>query len=652
MRKIEYMDFELRIGKREGEGYPVSVIHSPAGEATEVFILPFTEEELAYIKMVIELAVLRSRERTRQAMSLELKEIESFGAKLFDSLFHGPIRSCYDGSLRVALGQGKGLRIKLRIEPPELFTLPWEFLYSRDERKFLILSTKTPLVRYRELLYPPEPLLVAYPLHILVMLSCPRDYPPLDVEGERRRIEEALDRLAALGVVEVDFLEEATLPSLQDRLRGGEYHTLHYIGHGSYDEEEDEGLLILEGAGGRGERVKGDYLGRLLGDHFSLRLVVLNACETGRASLTDPFSGVAASLVDAGIPAVVAMQFGITDEAAITFAREFYAALADSYPVDAAVAEGRKAIDYSIKNTVEWATPVLYMRAPDGVIFRVQPKSLVEVQEGRLRRLYEDGARALEGGDWGTAIELFGQVVAIEPHYKDASAKLAEAKEAMAREKRLAELYEEGMGAMAKGEWGRAVSLFREVVSINASYQHAAANLAEAMRRERAPSLSLGSLWPVVVGLALLGLLFLYYREGGALLGVSASTPSPTPTLSLTATPTSRLTATPTSRLTVAPTPGAVVPLVTKLATDTPSPTATCTPTATPMPTSTPVPRKEKRTPTATPVPTPTPELPTPTLAPEPPTPTSTSVPRPPTPTFTPPPAITRPPTPTPMPTG
>jgi hypothetical protein len=48
--------------------------------------------------------------------------------------------------------------------------------------------------------------------------------------------------------------------------------------------------------------------------------------------------------VQQGVPAVIAMQFEITDEAAITFAEEFYSATADGYPVDAALAAARKAI--------------------------------------------------------------------------------------------------------------------------------------------------------------------------------------------------------------------------------------------------------------------------------------------------------------------
>ena len=75
------------------------------------------------------------------------------------------------------------------------------------------------------------------------------------------------------------------------------------------------------------------------------------------------------------------MQFEITDRAAIVFASEFYAALADGYPADSAVAEARKAI-FADANDIEWGTPVLFMRVPDGRIFDVTARaSAVEIAE-------------------------------------------------------------------------------------------------------------------------------------------------------------------------------------------------------------------------------------------------------------------------------
>ena len=104
-----------------------------------------------------------------------------------------------------------------------------------------------------------------------------------------------------------------------------------------------DGVLLLEDEQGRGRAVSAQDLGVLLHDHPSLRLVMLNSCEGARTSRLDPFAGSAQSLVQQGIPAVVAMQFEISDEVAIVIAHEFYAALAAGYPVDAALAEARKA---------------------------------------------------------------------------------------------------------------------------------------------------------------------------------------------------------------------------------------------------------------------------------------------------------------------
>ena len=98
---------------------------------------------------------------------------------------------------------------------------------------------------------------------------------------------------------------------------------------------------------------------------------MLNACEGARTDVADPFGGVAQTLVQQGLAAVIAMQFEFTDTAAIMLAHEFYGALADGYPIDAALAEGRKAI-FNAGNDTEWATPVLHLRSPDGQLFDLQ----------------------------------------------------------------------------------------------------------------------------------------------------------------------------------------------------------------------------------------------------------------------------------------
>jgi hypothetical protein len=145
---------------------------------------------------------------------------------------------------------------------------------------------------------------------------------------------------------------------------------LHFVGHGGFDEQTQDGLLVFEDEQGRGNEVSATYLSTLLHDADSLRLAVLNACDGARASRTDQFAGVAQSLLQQGVPAVVAMQFEISDEAALTFAREFYGAFAEGYPVEAALAEARKSM-FALQNDSEWATPVLYLRTHGNAIFEI-----------------------------------------------------------------------------------------------------------------------------------------------------------------------------------------------------------------------------------------------------------------------------------------
>jgi hypothetical protein len=69
------------------------------------------------------------------------------------------------------------------------------------------------------------------------MISSPTDYPGLDIEHEWSRLNEARAGLVGSGQVRLKRLAEARLPTLQRELRGGEYHILHFIGHGGFDRE-------------------------------------------------------------------------------------------------------------------------------------------------------------------------------------------------------------------------------------------------------------------------------------------------------------------------------------------------------------------------------------------------------------------------------
>ncbi|HEU4927494.1 MAG TPA: CHAT domain-containing protein [Vicinamibacterales bacterium] len=361
-----YHDFDLLID-RSGESLRAQVLNSPAGQASAEFRLPFSEDKLEnYL-----LRLGRARRATRRVESQEMNTAKAFGAALFDAVFSADVKACFRSSIDEVRRQNAGLRIRLRLGDPTVADLPWEFLYNRSVNRFIALSVHTPLVRYMDLPERIQPIAVKPPIRVLVMISSPSDFPALDVEAEWTRLNEALKGRIDGGQLAIDRLEAASLEALQRRLRRDRYHIFHFIGHGEFDQDLQEGVLVLEAANKRGHKVDSQFLGMLLHDHESLRVAILNACEGARTSRTDPFAGSAQSLVQQGIPAVIAMQFEIADDVASRFAHEFYGALADGYPIDASLTEARKSI-FAAGREVEWGTPVLYLRAPDGRIFDIE----------------------------------------------------------------------------------------------------------------------------------------------------------------------------------------------------------------------------------------------------------------------------------------
>ena len=364
----EYVDFELKVEEEsEPHKYPVSA-RSVEGEARAEMRFPFDEWELRDRLRDLEIALLRSGGKRRRIGTTEERKVQEFGRTLFDALLTGDVRSRYEASLREARKQDKGLRVKLYVRPPELSALPWEFLYDPD-RDYLVLSSSTPLVRYLDVSQPVERLMVTPPLRILGMVASPQGLPQLDVAHEKRLVEEAVQGLRADGKVELSWLEGQTWRDLQRAMRRGPWHVLHFVGHGGFDPETEEGSVALSDEQGRKDLLGATRLARLVDDHYPLRLIFLNSCEGARGNERDAFSSTAATLVRCGIPAVVAMQYEITDDAAIEFSGGFYEAVADGLPVDAAVAEARTAV--SMRSALEWGTPVLYMRSSDGRIFDV-----------------------------------------------------------------------------------------------------------------------------------------------------------------------------------------------------------------------------------------------------------------------------------------
>jgi hypothetical protein len=208
---------------------------------------------------------------------------------------------------------------------------------------------------------------------------------PLKLDVEKVIIKSALEGFKAEKLV-VDYkpmVEDATLEDLQDRLRSQKPDLFHFAGHGVFvettvdmetGEPAGEGQILLEAdkTTHKPQAFKASDLAKEL-QAAGVRLAVIGACQTGRRDGVSPWSGVAPALLDAGLGAVVAMQYLVNDDAAVAFSQQFYKTIAAGLSVDEAVWYGRMAM-LRVKSITpelnsEWGVPVLYMRSVDGVLF-------------------------------------------------------------------------------------------------------------------------------------------------------------------------------------------------------------------------------------------------------------------------------------------
>ncbi len=366
MASRTYQNFDLLLEAAEGGEFRARVTKSPLDESPSGrFTLPFNPTQLENLLLKLD----PGRTGTRRAGSDPQSQASmDLGGPLFESVFSEDIMLTWQRSQDYARDQGDGLRLRLRLtDAPSIAGLPWELLYDRRGNSFIAQSERTPVVRYLEVPQPPRPLTVDGALRILVVISSPTDLPELDVEAEWRRVQDALANKVDEGTVKIDRLPAPTVQALSAWLRQNDVHILHFIGHGDYDDRIQDGVVYFQDRYGRSTKVSPTVLGPYLRDHDPLRLVLLNACQSARVDSTDPFSGMAQGLVQQDCTAVVAMQFPISDGAATTFTGEFYGALADGFPVDQAATSARKAL--IAEYAAEWATPVLFLRSPDGRVF-------------------------------------------------------------------------------------------------------------------------------------------------------------------------------------------------------------------------------------------------------------------------------------------
>lgn len=377
-------DLRLTFTKKNDTVYHVKCSVEGGDSATSTFILPMSTDDMS--EVVGQLSATRSmatpvadtsadaagrdgsRQTTRSSKVLvppqQRQTAEDLGQKLFEQLFDADIKHLYE---EVTSGGGARIRLVMDADNTTLMSIPWEFLCRNG--MFLAAQRDTPILREFTTPNQPQPFVAPEVIKVLGVTASPTDLEPLDVAAEKQGVNDAITTFS--DVIEVEWVDDCTYATLQEALNRVQPHILHFVGHSR--SEDGVAAIALCNTDGTAKHHSATTFANLLGKAPDLRVVVLNSCEGARTGKDDPFTGLAARLIEQGRSAVVAMQFEITDDAACMFAEKFYTALVrDRLPIDQAVATARLAV--MGVNEVEFATPVLFLASSEtNDVFQFRP---------------------------------------------------------------------------------------------------------------------------------------------------------------------------------------------------------------------------------------------------------------------------------------
>src|SRR5262245_25782332 len=225
---MQYYNFDLSVRNKVNCRYPMIALSNTVGEAEAILSLDLDSQEM------------REAGKKLVGWATDSDFLMGFGEALYKGLFCGEIRDLYRTSLgQVHRDEDRGLRIRLCIEPPEISVLPWELLYDRSRDCFLATSIETPLTRYINLFEPIKELKTEPPINVLVAIPSGSG---LDAEREREILGKAFEESGE--AIKVNVLETSvTRSAISQALVKERYHVFHFIGHGTF--QENEGYLVI-----------------------------------------------------------------------------------------------------------------------------------------------------------------------------------------------------------------------------------------------------------------------------------------------------------------------------------------------------------------------------------------------------------------------
>jgi len=380
-------DLEIEVSADSSETPWTRIVLSPVDRSAAPFVTPYAER-LTQLLKDLEHNVIRDAWQTDgvpyDKPVNQIPDLRELGSELFTALFPGSEEKQPGFTIRESLNlqrrKGCRLRIRLSFEPEAKCVaaaeaLPWEALFDPVEKRHLTLEPFLPFVRYLDVSKEIRSLRV--PGNIRVLIVAPESFgtPPGQVRDAEHRIFKLLRDEEGC---EVECVYPPTWEALREKLADKETHVLHYLGHGGFATGSSQGGVDFQDPEtGARDFVFGTEMCEQLAAFPSLRLVTLISCRTGalrHENHHEPFRGAATALVQAGIPAVVGMQYSVSFNTVMRFSRAFYRHLLETGQVDDAVAEGRLALWNHAPSSLEWLAPVLFCRTRNATLFNPKPE--------------------------------------------------------------------------------------------------------------------------------------------------------------------------------------------------------------------------------------------------------------------------------------
>lgn len=368
---VTYTNFDVRIRKTHLDGQYAVEARTSNEDVTDPITITIPpensrfENRLAFLKNLI----------------IRKSDAELLGQTMHNLMLPGEVWSLFN-AYRHGLKENERLLLRLRLDAPELESMPWEYCSRiKDKTRYVAHNKQTPIIRFPPEAQPEGSTGIDLPLRLLLVMANPKakDLDKLDLEAERDIIREKLAPLEQAQLIKVDELSNATVAAAFDKLESDKYDILHFMGHGTL--ESKEGALVFQktiNPDDGPDLLFADQLQATVAN-TRLRLILLNSCETNVFEGDQPINGIARALVRSGVPAVIAMQFKVPDTTARIFAEYFYKGLVRGKPLDEIITQMRLAAYVRGRDRVLWGIPVLYMRAKDGVIWKPTPAQLAEI---------------------------------------------------------------------------------------------------------------------------------------------------------------------------------------------------------------------------------------------------------------------------------